>query len=335
MSKLGKGSYSEVFKVVRKSDGVIYALKKVLLETLSQKERENALNEVRILASLTHEHIVGYKEAFLAETKYLCIIMEFASEGDVYQKILKHRKEKTHFTEGEVWRIFIGSLKALACLHDLNIFHRDIKSANIFIDKKGTALLGDLNVSKIAQQGMLYTQTGTPYYASPEVWKDQPYDNKSDIWSLGCVIYEVIALVPPFRAKDMNGLYKRVVKGTFQEVPQNASTGSILYSKELNQIVSSMIRVKAKERPSCDDLLRNPELQKQVHRYFLPSKSPSGMRDERQFSLLQTIKVPKNLKNLDKRLPKAQYEEFQSMEALLDVPIVNESREDSDFDARS
>lgn len=67
--------------------------------------------------------------------------------------------------------------------------------------------LGDLNVSKIAKMGMMQTQTGTPYYASPEVWRDQPYDYKCDIWSLGCVIYELAALRPPFMAKDMQGLY--------------------------------------------------------------------------------------------------------------------------------
>ena len=84
---------------------------------------------------------------------------------------------------------------------------------------------------------MLYTQTGTPYYASPEVWRDLPYDSKSDIWSLGCVFYEVMALVPPFRAKDMNGLYKKVTNGQFEEPPKT-------YSPELIKIITSMIKIK-------------------------------------------------------------------------------------------
>jgi len=151
VAKLGTGSYSEVFKVTRKSDNQTYALKKVSLENLSQKEQENALNEVRILASIQHENIIGYKESFIDQGKTLCIVMDYASDGDLYQKIVKHKKEKTFFTDDQIWRTLIGSLQALACFHDLKIFHRDIKSANIFLDKKGTALLGDLNVSKVAK----------------------------------------------------------------------------------------------------------------------------------------------------------------------------------------
>jgi NIMA (never in mitosis gene a)-related kinase len=92
----------------------------------------------------------------------------------------------------------------------MNILHRDLKSANVFLNKSGSAKLGDMNVSKLAKKGLLLTQTGTPYYASPEVWRDLPYDNKSDIWSLGCVLYEMCALKPPFRADDMEGLFNKV-----------------------------------------------------------------------------------------------------------------------------
>ena len=94
-------------------------------------------------------------------------------------------------------------MRGIKALHDLKIVHRDIKCANIFLTKNGGVKLGDLNVSKVANKGLMHTQTGTPYYASPEVWKDRPYDNKSDIWSLGCVLYEMITLMPPFRATSM------------------------------------------------------------------------------------------------------------------------------------
>ena len=89
-------------------------------------------------------------------------------------------------------------------MHKIKIMHRGLKSANIFLYSDMTAKLGDMNVSKVTNsKGLNYTQTGTPYYASPEVWKDEPYDIKSDVWSLGCVIYEMVTLKPPFQAEDM------------------------------------------------------------------------------------------------------------------------------------
>ena len=102
-------------------------------------------------------------------------------------------------------------LKGLKAMHDINIMHRDLKSANVFLNSDETVKLGDMNVSKVAsKEGLNFTQTGTPYYASPEVWRDEPYDLKSDIWSLGCVLYEMITLKPPFQASSMKGLFKRV-----------------------------------------------------------------------------------------------------------------------------
>ena len=96
----------------------------------------------------------------------------------------------------------------------------------------------------MAKKGLLYTQTGTPYYASPEVWRDQPYGIKSDIWSLGCVLYEMVTLKPPFRANDMNGLYKKVLKGIYPPVSDQ-------YSKQLKEVIALMLKVDAKQRPTC------------------------------------------------------------------------------------
>ena len=147
--------------------------------------------------------------------------------------------------EKHIWKIIIQIVKGLKSLHELKILHRDMKSANIFLYKDTTAKLGDLNVSKVAKKGLLYTQTGTPYYASPEVWKDQPYDLKSDIWSMGCVLYEMCALVPPFRADDMNGLFKRVLKGQYPAIPSH-------YSMDMRQLIKCLLQVSPAARPNCD-----------------------------------------------------------------------------------
>ena len=139
--------------------------------------------------------------------------------------------------ETDIWCIFIQIVRGLRAMHDLNIMHRDLKSANVFLNKDFTIKLGDMNVSKVVNSRNLnYTQTGTPYYASPEVWKDEPYDFKSDIWSLGCVLYEMICLKPPFQATDMSGLYKMVVRGQFARIPKS-------YSQDLWNLVSQMLQV--------------------------------------------------------------------------------------------
>ena len=88
-------------------------------------------------------------------------------------------------------------------LHKMNIFHRDIKSANVLLTQHHEEIkLGDLNVSKISKSGMASTQTGTPYYASPEVWSDLPYNAKCDIWSLGIIFYELLHGLVPWTAKS-------------------------------------------------------------------------------------------------------------------------------------
>jgi len=170
--------------------------------------------------------------------------MDFASDGDLFQKIVQFKKQRQYFTEEQVWRMVINAVCGLKKLHELKVLHRDIKSANLFLDKDGTARLGDMNVSKVAKAGFLYTQTGTPYYASPEVWNDKPYNSKSDIWSLGCVIYEMLTLHPPFRASNMNELFKRVVKGQFDDPPS-------MYSTDLKRLVKTMITVQPDLRPSA------------------------------------------------------------------------------------
>ena len=302
ITKLGDGSYSTVYKVKRKIDNQIYALKKVKLINLTEKEKSNSLNEVRILASIKSHYVISYKEAFFDEKdSTLGIIMEYADNGDLFQLITKQRIKKTFIEENEIWRIFIQMVKGLKSLHDLKILHRDIKSANIFLFKNGNAKLGDLNVSKVCKKGLGYTQTGTPYYASPEVWKDLPYDNKSDIWSLGCVLYEMITLYPPFRAKTMELLYKKVMKGDISNIPEK-------FSFELFQIVKLLLQVNPEKRPSCNEILKNDIIVKKIE-FFKEKVNDVGEGnedDEEQF-LLKTIFLPKNLGNLANQLPKPNY----------------------------
>ncbi len=138
--------------------------------------------------------MIAYKDAFFDESSScLCIVMEFAERGDLERRIRSKRKKGKPFSESEIWFFMLQLLQGLEALHAKAIMHRDLKSANVFLTRLGEVKLGDFNVSKI-NDGMNNTQTGTPYYASPEVWQDKPYDKRSDVWSMGVLIYELVCL---------------------------------------------------------------------------------------------------------------------------------------------
>ncbi|CDW88661.1 protein kinase domain containing protein [Stylonychia lemnae] len=220
---------------------------------LGEKEKENAINEVRILASIKHP---------CRPSEFYSIIMELADDGDIYQKIQKMQQAQSNFQENEVWKILIQVIFGLKALHDLNIMHRDIKSANVFTNKDGKVKLGDMNVSKVAsREGLNYTQTGTPYYA-----RDEPYTFVSDIWSVGCVLYELLTLKPPFQSTDMGGLYKKVLKGHYSKIPMH-------YSSDLSIMLKQMLQVKQESRPNCDQLLSHVNQQKQIIEQSLTNKN--------------------------------------------------------------
>merc|ERR1719463_106736 len=162
-----------------------------------------------------------------------------------------------------------------------------MKCANVFLNSSPTGLiakLGDFNVSKVAKRGLCMTQTGTPYYASPEVWRDMPYDAKSDMWSLGCVTYEMAALRPPFRAEDMEGLYRKVLRGQYPRIPG-------CYSSDLSQLITLMLQVNPKQRPTVAQLLHSPLLQRHASNDPQVMAAPSNA--SKQSCLLNTIQLPK------------------------------------------
>ena len=302
INKLGNGAYSEVFKVRRVEDNKIYALKRVKLKNLKEKEKCNSLNEIRILASIKSPFVISYKEAFFTDSdKSLNLVMEYADSGDLYRKIKHYKKYKLFFEEKDIWKIFIQITRGLKSLHNLNILHRDFKSANIFLFSTGEAKIGDLNVSKIMNKGLGNTQTGTPYYASPEVWNNSPYDCKSDIWSLGCILYEMLTLNPPFNADDFEGLYKKVMAGKYNKINSR-------YSEDMNELLKLLFKIDPKERPNCDEILKLDFIRKRID-FF---KAEAGLdfnsidiMDDNE--LLKTIRLSKNLVGLKDKLPKPNY----------------------------
>ena len=307
--ELGKGAFGSVTIVKRKEDQKIYAMKRVKIGRLSQKEKLNSFNEVRILASIEHKNIIGYKEAFFDDkSKTLNIVMEYADGGDLNTQIKEIKQKKLFFEEKQIWSTLIQILEGLNYLHKSSIIHRDLKSANIFLTKDGIVKIGDLNVSKILTKMVTTnTQTGTPYFASPEIWNDQPYDYKCDIWSVGCIIYEMASLHVPFRGVSMQNLYKNVLRGIYQQIP-------FRYSDDLKQIIKSILVVNPKKRPSAKELLENPIIKKKIEEFELEGNKDLVRKNSgEKAKLMKTIKIPVNMSQINRELPQKKYEKNEML----------------------
>lgn len=300
--EIGKGAFSTVYKVLRKEDELMYAMKIIKMRKLSPKEKENSLNEIRILASINSSNVISYKDAFYVdENSCICIVMEYCDDGDLDNKIEKMKKLKTPLLESEIWNIFYQIVLGLKALHDNKIVHRDIKSANVFLTKDGMVKLGDLNVSKELKLGLLKTQTGTPYYASPEVWKDIPYNFKSDIWSIGCVLYEMCSFNPPFKGNSLEQVFDKVCKCSYPHIPK-------MYSKEMSQMIENLLKVSPNSRPTVDGILSH--INSLQNRNLIKINLFINNIEEEKFSeesLLRTIKVPFKISEINNVLPKPKF----------------------------
>ena len=295
---LGKGAFSVVYLVRRKEDKKEYALKSIIMEKLSESEQQNSVNEIRILASVSHPNIIGYKEAFWDnKSKSLNIVMEYCDDGDLETKIKIMKRNKQRFEEPLIWEYAIQIVEGLKALHDKKILHRDLKSANIFLIKgKNQCKIGDLNVSKVMKDNFLInSQIGTPSYSSPEIWNAQPYSYKSDLWSVGCIIYEMCSLRQPFKGKNMEELCDHICSGKIEKI-------SSRYSEELWNMIQMLLEVDVKKRADCNMFLNSKFVKDVIDDFKSMNSELYNSTNEDEASMLDTI-IYKNLRELEYKIP--------------------------------
>ena len=217
--KLGQGSFGVVYEVHRKVCGRRFVVKQCNMRRMSRAEQEEAITEVHLLASLRHEYIVQYHDSFISAGQ-LNIVMEHCAGGDLAAKLAELRRRGQRLPEALVWRYLLQLASALRFVHNEKILHRDIKSQNVFLGAKGDVRLGDFGVSKLLEStsDLARTKVGTPYFMSPELCESRPYSSKSDIWALGCLLYEMVALRPPFEADNIASLVLRIIRGQYDPV---------------------------------------------------------------------------------------------------------------------
>ncbi|XP_035680684.1 serine/threonine-protein kinase Nek1-like isoform X2 [Branchiostoma floridae] len=260
LKRIGEGSFGKALLVRNKKDGKQYVIKEISITKMSPKERQEARREVTVLSKMKHTNIVSYQESF-EEIGNLYIVMDFCDGGDLYQRINAQRG--ILFQEDQVMNWFVQLCLALKHVHDRKILHRDIKSQNIFLMRDGAIKLGDFGIARVLNNTMELARTciGTPYYLSPEMCENRPYNNKSDIWALGCVLYEMCTLKHAFEAGNMKNLVLKIIRGSYPPV-------SPRYSYELRNLVAQLFKRNPRDRPSINSILRKNFISKRIEKFL-------------------------------------------------------------------
>mmetsp|Transcript_42904 Transcript_42904/g.101869 ORF Transcript_42904/g.101869 Transcript_42904/m.101869 type:complete len:545 (+) Transcript_42904:334-1968(+) len=267
--ELAKGSFGVVRRVVDKDTGEAYAMKEVNLKGMNRADRQEAIDEARILASVNCGYITQHYDSFI-ENEKLYIVMELADKGSL-RSLIKARNGKG-LPEETVWKFFIQSLLAVNHLHGRKIIHRDIKSMNLFLSESDDIVLGDLGIARALGDDTHFCHTllGTPYYLSPELCEDRPYNEKSDVWALGVVLYEMCMGAYPFTAVSEGALVKKILRGVYPPVRG--------YSPQVVEVVKQCLTYDFRRRPDTNALLRLPAVQAKAAALRLPLRAPPARR---------------------------------------------------------
>ncbi|CAJ1397436.1 unnamed protein product [Effrenium voratum] len=272
VKKIGEGSFGKAL-LVQAEDGAKLVCKAVDVSAASSKETQDAIKESRLLAALKHPYIVRYRHSF-HEQGWLCIFMDYCEGGDLSKIIESAKRRSQRLPEEQVLRWITQALLALKYIHEKHVLHRDLKSGNFFISSSGNLKMGDFGIAKVLSSTLACarTQIGTPYYLSPEVCQEKPYAWPSDIWAMGCILYELCALKVPFDAPNISTLVQRICRGPTPALPSS-------YSDFLRQLNTEMLSRNPAHRPSAETILQRPPMQAMVKHMLEEAQAAQEGRD--------------------------------------------------------
>ncbi|XP_063181368.1 serine/threonine-protein kinase Nek11 [Chroicocephalus ridibundus] len=258
--KLGNGSFGSVYLVSdrkAKQGEELKVLKEISVGDLKPNETVEANLEAQLLSKLDHPAIVKFYASFVERDSF-CIITEYCEGGDLDFKIQEYKESGKIFTQKQIIDWFIQLLLGVNYMHERRILHRDLKAKNIFV-KSNLLKIGDFGVSRLLMGScdLATTFTGTPYYMSPEALKHQGYNTKSDIWSLGCILYEMCCMNHAFSGHNFLSVVLKIVEGETPALPDR-------YPSQLNAVMRSMLNKNPSLRPPAAEILKIPYINEQL-----------------------------------------------------------------------
>ena len=295
---IGEGSFSKVYQTHNKKTN-----KKCVLKVINVQEEldfKNILTEIHILTKNKTKYLVSSNDVFFDKSrKSIVIEMQYFTEGDLADKIRLHADNNDHFSEPTVWKYFSQILYATKYLHDNGIIHRDIKTSNLLVTKLGNLKLTDFNTCKTIgnnlQCSLRHTQIGTPYYMSPELINHSKYNYKVDVWSIGCVLYEIILLKQAFKCNHIGRLMINIRSGNFNPIKGNIVRK---YSVDLLKLINVTLETNENKRPTVYDLLLK------LPREYIDKKESTVKEEKKDINLLQDVYIPKSLEDFNTILNK-------------------------------
>ncbi|BFZ15783.1 hypothetical protein BsWGS_18822 [Bradybaena similaris] len=302
VKRLAVGAHGAVYLIKHTSTKKYFALKKIEVDERRQtKTKEAVLKEARIMSQLRHPNIVLFHESFVDPAgEYVHIVLDYCDGGNLGERIQDASQSGLTFSEKQImqggfvgWGImttspeqsprsvqwFIQIVMAVQYIHSKHILHRDLKTENVLLNKRNVIKLGDFGISKILDNTIDVAKTvvGTPSYLSPELCQDIPYNSKSDIWAVGCLLFEMCALYPPFEGQSLIGLFFNIVKAEFRPLPDDTPAG-------IKDLVSQILVKTPENRPSASAILNEPYVKRHLASFIADTENICSIRSKRDLS---------------------------------------------------
>ena len=231
--------------------------------------------EVALLTSQVHPFILPVVEMLRdAPTGEIGMVTEYCDQGDLHSLLINLRQHGERVPEGQVLTWLAQLCLALSHLHGQRILHRDVKTSNIFVAADRTLKLGDFGLARAVQaQEAVMSRVGSPFYMSPEICQNRPYGAESDIWSLGCVLYEIVCLSPAFYAESMALVLERICSAAYDPPAEGVCSDGV------RELLGKMLQLDPSARPSALEVLQHDALRPVLQQLEPPEPPPAVLRE--------------------------------------------------------